>query len=379
MSFLASHRAAGHISGECISVDGGMEGRLLWKETDVIKQSQAAPATMTIQTSLPPPASTVAKSQRRIRIAISVDFDAVSGLLGTGQHPSNGLSDYSAALFSARVGVPRLLKLFKKLGIEKKVTWFIPGHSMESFPTQTAAIVESGCELGLHGYSHEGAYQMTPEQEEAVLKKCIGLAKGLTGKRPVGYRAPLYQIRESTVKLLQDEGFVYDSSMNAHDSLPYSLPHPFPDPPIVPDWSKPAESWMKPLPPPAASSSTSLIEIPTSWYTEDMTPLAFYPYTPNSQGYVSVDVVEKMWWDRWNWIFNNESNVQESENGYGAIFPLIFHPESAGRAHIIGMIEKLLTELVEKTKQESGITFETYESVARDWKAAEKTSSEGKH
>ena len=28
VAFLASHRAAGHITGECLSVDGGMEGRL---------------------------------------------------------------------------------------------------------------------------------------------------------------------------------------------------------------------------------------------------------------------------------------------------------------------------------------------------------------
>lgn len=32
MLFLASQRAAGHISGQCISIDGGMEGRLLWRE-----------------------------------------------------------------------------------------------------------------------------------------------------------------------------------------------------------------------------------------------------------------------------------------------------------------------------------------------------------
>jgi len=273
--------------------------------------------------------------------------------------------------------VPRLLKLFKKLGIAEQITWFVPGHSMESFPSETAAIIDSGCELGLHGYSHEGAYQMSPEQEKSVLTKCIELAKGLTGKRPVGYRAPLYQIRESTVKLLQDEGFEYDSSMNAHDSLPYSLPHPFPEPPVVPDWSQPAESWMKPLPKPAGTSSSSLVEIPTSWYTEDMTPLAFYPYTPNSQGYVSVDVVEKMWWDRWNWIYENEADSQDTENGYGAIFPLIFHPESAGRAHILGMIERLLKGLIEKTKDDEGVTFETYEKVARSWKAAGKERGSG--
>lgn len=32
MAFLASHRAAGHITGACVSVDGGMEGRIVWPE-----------------------------------------------------------------------------------------------------------------------------------------------------------------------------------------------------------------------------------------------------------------------------------------------------------------------------------------------------------
>ena len=50
---------------------------------------------------------------------------------------------------------------------------------------------------------------MTPEQERDVLDKCIGLATNLTGKKPVGYRAPLYQLRESTVDLLEEHGFEY--------------------------------------------------------------------------------------------------------------------------------------------------------------------------
>lgn len=36
MAFLASHRAAGHISGECLSIDGGMEGRVIWKEAEIV-------------------------------------------------------------------------------------------------------------------------------------------------------------------------------------------------------------------------------------------------------------------------------------------------------------------------------------------------------
>ncbi len=50
---------------------------------------------------------------------------------------------------------------------------------------------------------------MTEEQERDVLMKCIELATKLTGKKPVGYRAPLYQLRESTVNLLEEHGFEY--------------------------------------------------------------------------------------------------------------------------------------------------------------------------
>ena len=35
VAFLASHRAAGHITGECLSVDGGMEGRIVWRENEI--------------------------------------------------------------------------------------------------------------------------------------------------------------------------------------------------------------------------------------------------------------------------------------------------------------------------------------------------------
>ncbi len=107
-----------------------------------------------------------------------------------------------------------------------------------------------------------------------------------------------------------------------------------------------------------------------------MTPFGFYPYTPNSQGYVSVDVVEKMWWDRFSWLWENESFVSLSasspESTYGSIFPLIFHPESAGRAHIIGMIEKFIVKCQRKAREagEGEITFETMETAAGAWKEA---------
>ena len=215
IAFLASHRAAGHISGECISVDGGMEGRVIWQESQLVKNPSLlseTPPTLSQNTSsaakVPPPKLL---GKRQIKIALSVDVDCISGWLGTGFHPENNLSDYSAGVFAGSVGVPRLVKLFTQLGIVKNMTWFIPGHSMETFPSEVKQIIESGAEIALHGYSHEGAPQMTDEQQKDVLEKCIDLSTRLTGKKPKGWRAPLYQIRETTLAMLEEKGFEYGS------------------------------------------------------------------------------------------------------------------------------------------------------------------------
>ncbi|KAK4219871.1 glucose 1-dehydrogenase [Rhypophila decipiens] len=340
--------------------------------------------------------------RRRMRIAITIDFDAISGYLGTGHTPQNTLSDYSAGLFSANVGVDRVLRLLAKHGIAKDVTWFIPGHSMESFPRQTRDIIDSGAEIGLHGYSHEGAPAMALQQERDVLDKCIDLAGSLLAlsatnkhEKAVGYRAPLYQIRESTIELLQEKGFLYDSSLNGHDSLPYLLPRKISGPgegqgPKIPDYTKPASTWMVPFvvpDPPALGSPEAehaLVEIPGSWYTEDLTPLGYYPYSSATQGYVSVEVVEKMWWDRFEWLWENECNVEDDDGGsgngsaaFGSIFPLIWHPEGVGRSHVIGMVDRFLSKLVAKRNEASDgeVTFDTMQSIARDFKC--QTDSRG--
>ena len=315
-----------------------------------------------------------APARKRLRISISIDFDSVSGYLGTGHTESNTISDYSAGVFSAKVGVSRLVRLLSKYAIADKVTWFIPGHSLESFPEATKRIIDTGAEIGVHGYSHEGAHAMTVQQEEDVLMKCIDLISNAAKRRPVGYRAPLYNIRESTLELLQNNNFIYDSSLNATDSIPYFLPKRLPPPPTVPDYTKPAGTWMHPLPPSYHASDSSCVELPCSWYTEDMTPLGFYPYQSNSHGYVPVDVVERMWMDRLEWLWENECEVdtelgKEINGGFGSIFTLIWHPESSGRSHIIGMVEKVVKRLVEMSEKYDGVTFETMGDVAKDWRA----------
>ena len=80
-------------------------------------------------------------AEKRILCAYGVHVDAVAGWLGSyGGEDSPG--DISRGVFAGEVGTPRLLKLFDRLGI--KTSWFIPGHSIESFPTETRMVAEAG-------------------------------------------------------------------------------------------------------------------------------------------------------------------------------------------------------------------------------------------
>ena len=117
----------------------------------------------------------------------------VQGLCGT-----QGLY---ARLFAGEVGSPRLLDLFDKLGI--KTTWFIPGHSAETFPEQMRDVARRGHEIGIHGYTHENPIAMTPQQEEDVLVKSIELIEKLSGQAPRGYVAPWWEMSGSTAALLK--------------------------------------------------------------------------------------------------------------------------------------------------------------------------------
>jgi peptidoglycan/xylan/chitin deacetylase (PgdA/CDA1 family) len=153
-----------------------------------------------------------------IQICIGVDVDAVAGWLGSygGQDSPN---DIQRGMFAGEVGSPRLLRLFDKY--ELRTSWFVPGHSIETFPDQMRAVADAGHEIGAHGYSHENPIAMSPQQERDVLAKSIELIEELSGRAPRGYVAPWWELSEHTASLLLDNGFSYDHSQNYNDFTPF--------------------------------------------------------------------------------------------------------------------------------------------------------------
>ena len=286
-------------------------------------------------------------AEKEILCAYGVDFDAVAGWLGS-YGGENSPLDISRGLFAGEVGVPRLLDLFRDFGI--RVTWFVPGHSVETFPKQSAAIVEAGHEVGLHGYSHENPIAMSPEQEEDVLDRCIELLEGLTGERPVGYVAPWWEFSAVTADLLLVRGIEYDHSLMHDDFHPYYVRTG--DTWTKIDYSKPAGHWMKPL---VRGRETDLVEIPASWHLDDMVPLMFMKTVPNSQGFESPRVVEETWRDAFDWVYRKHDY---------AIFPMTIHPDVSGRPQVLAMHERLFEHMSSKP----GVRFVTMREIADDFR-----------
>ena len=57
---------------------------------------------------------------------------------------------------------------------------------------------------------------------------------------------------------------------------------------------------MKPL---ERGQETDLIEIPASWYLDDLPPMMFIKKAPNSHGFVNPRDIEQMWRDQFDWVY----------------------------------------------------------------------------
>lgn len=286
--------------------------------------------------------------EKEILVSFGVDLDAVAGWLGSyggAQSPS----DISRGVFAGAVGTPRLLALFERLGLT--VTWFVPGHSIETFPDAVQKIVEADHELGVHGYSHENPLDMSLEQERDVMARCVELVEGLVGRRPVGYVAPWWEFSPNTLQLLIDFGFTYDHSLMHHDFLPYNVTRG--DSWTAIDYGKDASAWMKPL---ERGEATSIVEIPANWYLDDLPPMMFIKSAPNSHGFVNPRDVEQMWRDQFDWVYR--------EYDY-AVFTIAIHPDVSGRPQVLLMLERL----VEYINGHAGVRWQTFEQIAQDFVA----------
>ena len=285
-----------------------------------------------------------------IQCAIGVHVDAVAGWLGS-YGGEDSPSDIQRGMFAGEVGIPRLLRLFQRYGL--RTSWFIPGHSIETFPDPVAQVVAAGHEVGAHGYSHENPIAMNPDQEEAVLVRSVELIEAVSGRRPRGYVAPWWEMSEVTAALLLRHGFSYDNSQGYRDFVPFYAR--VGDRWTKVDYGQEAAAWMRPL---QRGQAIDLVEIAANWYLDDLPPMMFVKQAPNSYGFTNPRDIEALWRDQFDWVYR--------EMDY-AIFPLTIHPDVSGRPQVLLMLERL----IEYISGHAGVRWVTMEEIAADFRSRE--------
>ena len=133
-------------------------------------------------------------------VCLSFDFDGPSLWIQRGMTNPTSIS---RGEFAA-VAVPRILRLLDRRGIP--ATFFVPGHTLETYPDECAGVAAAGCEIALHGYAHEFNPTVAPDVERWAMTHSYDLIERLCGRPPSGYRAPSGELTGATIDLLVEHG-----------------------------------------------------------------------------------------------------------------------------------------------------------------------------
>jgi len=270
----------------------------------------------------------------RLLVCLTFDFDAMSGFIARGMTTPTPISRGEFGV----VASARILELMRRF--EVPTTWFIPGHTLETYAKASEAVIAAGHEVGHHGWTHQPPATLTREQEEAGLVRANDVIKRMTGKPARGYRSPSWDLSPHTIELLLKHGFVYDTSMMGDDHTPY-----FARQGDVIELDKPA----------VLGKPSTLVELPISWSLDDYphfefvrTPTSILPGLQNAQGVLQ------------NWI--DDFTYMKRKVAEWGVLTYTFHPFVIGRGHRMMILERLI-----ETLRVGGATFVTMEQAAQEF------------
>ena len=145
-------------------------------------------------------------------------------------------------------------------------TVFFTGRFAETYPDLVRTCYERGHQLGTHGWAHGGLEQDEDfraadyEQQRDWIRRATTAVEKAAGVRPVIFRAPNLWISETTLRVLEEEGYLYDSSVPARrfdlgfgrvHYLKYFWAPTEPYRPCGTDLSRPGDSVITEVPPSA--------------------------------------------------------------------------------------------------------------------------------
>jgi peptidoglycan/xylan/chitin deacetylase (PgdA/CDA1 family) len=201
---------------------------------------------------LPPEASSMLTNPipwpdgARCACAITFDMDADSLIhISRPKDSHDRLYPITMGRYGPTVALPRILESYRKFGL--KQSFFIPAWCIEQYPAAIDAILKDGHEIGHHGLIHEDPVVTKGREQKAAFEQALTIHQRRIGRKPRGYRAPLYNITQQVIDLLIANGFAYESSLMA-DDIPYLM----------------------------KTTNGELWEVPVHWGVDDWPPFAHY-------------------------------------------------------------------------------------------------------
>ena len=254
------------------------------------------------------------------RVAVSLSFDVDTEPVWMGFQGQRSPSYMSRGEYGARAAMPRILKLLEEHAIP--ASFFIPAISMILHPEVVERIkANSNYEIGFHSYVHENPLNLTEEEERAVYQKAMKIFVEKVGKRPSGFRSAAWDLTPATIRIVQDMGFLYESSMMA-DDRPYSLL--------------------------ANGEETGLIELPVEWILDDW-PLFQISWPSKHVSIRNADDVFSIWKEEF-----------DGAHEEGTLYLLTMHPQVIGHRYRMKMLDRLIRYM----KAKEGVWFATHEQIA---------------
>jgi peptidoglycan/xylan/chitin deacetylase (PgdA/CDA1 family) len=268
---------------------------------------------------------------REISVCLTFDFDALSIWIG----PRGSRSPNLVARGEfGEVGAGRLVDLLAAHGIPS--TWFVPGHTIETYPDVCRRVADGGHEVAYHGYCHEAPSSRRDESDErAILERAMGCIERLTGRPPVGHRLPGGNLGDRWIGMLLEHGFSYDSSMAPRD--------------FQPTWCRTGDVVRTDAafefgPP------VDLVELPFDWVLDDW-PYFTYDAALHHEGLRSPRDVFDVWCDEFDYLADDVG---------AGVFVLTMHPQCIGRGSRMRMLQRLVDHIAGHDR----VVFRTMEDVA---------------
>ena len=98
-----------------------------------------------------------------------------------------------------------------------KATFFVLGWIAQRLPHLVREIHNRGHEVASHGFSHDLCATQSLEDLKKDLSQSRQLLEEIIGVRVYGYRAPSFSVNDDVLRVIEDGGYLYDSSFNSFE------------------------------------------------------------------------------------------------------------------------------------------------------------------